>query len=602
MTCRSLRPLLLVAGLLVGVLFVDGGPTGATDLSPASSSDTYDLDRQAQIAGIRRVNAPYGVSAPEAAVFWFGRVTPVENSVDGRVRYNGDTLWVRVSATDRRLWYDTSASAETLTDWDSASLYLDAGGGAYRFDAQLVWWEERDDYQAAYRLEEGNWVAVTAPFKTASNWKGDVPNDDKDDRGWWVIYDVPFESLGLGGPPAQGTVWRMAAAMHDRDNGAGTRIAHQVWPETMASQEPATWGQLAFGMPSYNPPRAIPGGAVTIRQGLGGTTVVDADVGGSSVCGEPTAPDYFPAWGDLNYTGKEFLNIQNLDDIGDWPCFSKYYVTFPLDALPAEKIIITATLTLHLWGSAGEGWDSGPQSSLIQVLTVGEDWNEDVITWNNAPLAVENIGGTWVQPVSERAEDPGIPYKWDVSRAAAEAYTQGEPLRLALYEADYAYHSGKYFHSSDIGDQNTEGRPTLTITYGRAVADLNKVAAPSSGDQGTPIDYTLSFLGTGHTLTLTDTLPLGVGVPGNFELEGTSVMPAYDINQHRLMWSDNPTMGQEVAIYYAATITTGSSQVLVNAAKLSEASGEASAATATVIANPDLIYLPVILKDASGGR
>jgi len=32
-----------------------------------------------------------------------------------------------------------------------------------------------------------------------------------------------------------------------------------------------------------------------------------------------------------------------------------------------------------------------------------------------------------------------------------------------LYEADSAYHSGKYFTSSDTGDWNEAGRPTLQV-------------------------------------------------------------------------------------------------------------------------------------------
>jgi hypothetical protein len=615
MILRSLRslPLLaaLLAGLLARVLLVAGRSSGERVPSSLSASAvvTESLDHPAQIVGMRRVNAPYSVSGKEYAIFWFGRVTPTENSVDIRVGYHNDHLRIWVSAFDRRLWYDTSPSPDDLTSWDAVTLYLDTDANmgdvpdanTYRFDAQLVWWEPRDDYQAAYRGNGGGWVRATIPFTTTSGWRGNEPNDDVDDRGWVLTYYIPFASLGSTGPPTQGTVWGMALAVHDRDDAEGTPIADQVWPETMASQRPATWGQLTFGMPTYNPQSTVPGGTVTVRQGLDGATVVDADVGGSSVCGQPAAPDYFPTWGELNYAGKEFVNIQNQSDVADWPCFSRYYLTFPLDAVPADQVIISATLTLYLWGGAGEGWDPGPQPSLIQVLTVGEDWDESTITWNNAPLAVENVSATWVDPVDAYTE-PGIPYEWDVSRAVAEAYARGETLRLALYESDFAYHSGKYFHSSDVGDWNAEGRPTLTITYDRAVADLDKVAAPTSGNQGAPIAYALSFLGSGNTLTLTDTLPFGLGAPRQFELEGTSVTPTYDSSQHRLTWSDTPTTGQEVAIHYTATITTSDHRALVNAAELNEAGGNISTATATVIANPKLIYLPLILKNASGGH
>jgi hypothetical protein len=131
----------------------------------------------------------------------------------------------------------------------------------------------------------------------------------------------------------------------------------------------------------------------------------------------------------------------------------------------------------------------------------------------------------------------------------------------------------------------------------KATHFLDKAATPSFGDQGAAITYTPSFLGTGNTLTLTDTLPLGVSAPGNFEVEGTSVTPSYDAERHRLTWSDTPPAGQIVTIRYIVTITTSDHQALINTAELSEAGGEPSTATATVIANPYLAYLPVILKN-----
>jgi len=604
MRFRLPRHFSLLAGLL---LLAIGWPGGARSLFLATAPH----GPQTQEAGTPRVNAPYfdgGVRFSETAIFWFGRVTPTENSVDVRVGYNDDHLYLRVAVFDRRLWYDKTPSPDDLTAWDAVTLYLDADGNAgsapdadaYRFDGQLVWWEPRHDYQVAYQGDGSGWVAASVPFTTTSGWRGNEPRDDIDDRGWALTYYVPFESLGLSGPPAHRTVWGMALALHDRDDAQGTPIADQVWPGTMQSGQPATWGQLAFGMPTYNPLPAVPSGTVTVRHGLDGATVVDADVGGSSTCGQPAWPDYFPTWGEFNYAGKTQPNIQNQGDVADWPCFSRYYVTFPLEALPSGKVIISATLTLHLFGSAGEGYDPGPKPSLIQVLTVAEDWDEATLTWNNAPLAAENVAAAWVDPVDSYAGTPGIPWQWDVSRAVAEAYAAGTPLRLALYEADSAYHSGKYFWSSDTDDWNKEGRPTLTVTWGHAVADLQKTAVPSFGVQDDPITYTLSFPGTGNTLTLTDTLPSGVSSPGNFELEGTTVTPTYDSGQHRLTWSDAPSAGQEVTIGYTVTITTGDHQALVNTAELSEAGGEPTTVTTTVIANYYLSYLPLILRENRG--
>jgi len=136
----------------------------------------------------------------------------------------------------------------------------------------------------------------------------------------------------------------------------------------------------------------------------------------------------------------------------------------------------------------------------------------------------------------------------------------------------------------------------LIVTI-QAVRYFKKVATPSFGYQGNAITYTLSFLGNHSTLTLTDTLSTGVSAPGNFGLEGTSVMPDYDSDQHRLTWSDTPPAGQEVTISYIITITTSDHRALTNTAELSEAGAESSTAMVIVIANPYLTYLPLILKD-----
>jgi hypothetical protein len=209
--------------------------------------------------------------------------------------------------------------------------------------------------------------------------------------------------------------------------------------------------------------------AVTIRQGLDGAVVMDAHVGGHSDCGDPYGPDYFDGWGSANYAGYSQFNIQNQWDVADWPCFSKYYVTFPLDLVPPGQEIVSAALRLHVFGNASGS--PAPGDSLIQVMTIGEGWNENSITWNNAPLATENVGSTWVATVPPGTPWPGVPYEWDVSRSVAEAYAAGSPLRLALFEGDTQYHSGKYFSSSDTGEWNAVARPTLEVVYGTREGD-----------------------------------------------------------------------------------------------------------------------------------
>jgi hypothetical protein len=204
---------------------------------------------------------------------------------------------------------------------------------------------------------------------------------------------------------------------------------------------------------------------VTIRNKLNGVIVPDAAVGGTIVNLCPGDPTFiWNQWANSTFGGAPGFNMQNQSDLADWPCFAKYYITFLLDTIPEGKLIVSAKITLHEWGGSDPNL---ALPSLIQAETVGEDWNEMTLTWNNAPMAVENISRTWVDVYrSNPPLWPGAPYDWDVSQAVAQAYARHIPLRMALYEADAAQHSGKYFTTSDVDDWDAAGRPTLTIVWG----------------------------------------------------------------------------------------------------------------------------------------
>jgi hypothetical protein len=437
------------------LLVTIGGMFIYTGLAKLWSEPVY-----AQTPQPPRVNVPYYEDyGPNdyhlywGAILWFGQVDGTRNYTDVRLGYSEEDLRLYLHIFDRRVWYDQAPVINNLTAWDAASLYLNLDGNtglnpspnSYRFVGQLV----RDDKSLAYRGNGSGWTAASHPFSTSTVWRGSSPNSNQDDKGWWIRFIIPFSSLGLSGPPPPGTVWGLAFTVHDRDDASGTAIPTQTWPILMNNRQPASWGQLVFGQPGYLPPPARPGEVVTIRDGLNGAVVPDAHVGGNFSCGDGI--DHWREWGEANYSAQgqnlTQVNIQNQWDVADWPCFSKYYVTFPLDGIPPGKDIISATLTMSLFGNSGYNPDDA-KPSLIEVLTVAEDWDETTITWNNAPLAAENVSRTWVYPVATNGERP---YQWDTSRAVAQAYAEGNPLRLALYSADGEYHSGKYFWSSEVG-------------------------------------------------------------------------------------------------------------------------------------------------------
>lgn len=412
------------------------------------------------------------------AIFWFGRVTSAENSIDVRIAYNNDSLWIHLAVFDRRLWYDTSPAPDDLANWDAIRLFLDRSadpGGApsgqsYQFLAQLTPFPEaarRANYQRAFIGQGGAWQPASLAFETISGWRGDAINTNLDDRGWTMTYIIPFQSLGLSGPPASGNYWRMAIQALDRDEGTGSMSITQKWPETLIPDQPNTWGQARFGLPVYTPAPSSFGGMIQIRHRLDGAVVQDASAGGYAVCGEGI--DFWNQWGvtterAYNPEGADY-NVQNQADVADWPCFSKVFLRFPLAAIPAGKVIREARLVMHQFGQAGAPGEALPSN--IQALVVSPNWDDLTLTWNNAPLAEENVSQARVDPILSFPGWPGVARSWELSYAVAQAYSNGTAfLNLALYSADGGYHSGKYFVTSDTGDWNAAGRPTLEVIWG----------------------------------------------------------------------------------------------------------------------------------------
>lgn len=434
-----------------------------------------------------KINIPYfgqddirSIHYGEMAIFWFGKIAPPENYSDVRIAYNDQELAISLSIFDRRLWYDTTPSSIDIARWDAVTLYLSKSGvfdgNTYRFTAQLNDWEPRQNWQLSEKGSSSGWVPMAIAFSTTTGirWEDDPGgfNNNSNNRGSVIHYSIPFKSLGLTNKPSLGTIWKMALVMHDRDSENESLFQETYWPEDMQTNQPRTWGALGFGMPSYLPPSISIAGTTTIRNKLNGAVVPDAAIGGTTGNLCPDDYDYiWYQWPNTNFGFSKDMNIQNQSDLVDWPCFSKYYIKFPLDGIPANKIILSANLTLFQWGNSGAL--SGPnlsQPSYIHVFSVNEAWSESTLTWNNAPLVKENVSVARVDPAPPCGGPgelpwPCTPRSWDLTRAVVEAYQNGEPLNLALYSSDSPYHSGKFFTTSDTDDWNATGRPTLVITW-----------------------------------------------------------------------------------------------------------------------------------------
>lgn len=569
----------------------------------------------AQEGGVRRVNVPYfsgDIAWAEASIAWFGRVdprgAPGKNYADVRVAYTAEELAILVNVEDYYLWYDRyETMTSDLTDYDTVAIYLDTAhdraASPQRDDRVFIsalclyGCGDRSRHRREGRGSGAGWdMAWTASWTDATwaAWVGNpAPNDNDNeiDYGWWSYIHLPWSALGLAGPPSEGTVWGLGAILYDRDDlpPAGA-VEPQTWPENLDPNRPATWAEMHFGLATFAPPQAVVEGTTAIRRGLGQSSVEDSWVGGGGNCtgGHEGDPEHD------NYGTDGNLFVENQELIADFPCFSKSFLRFHLDPVPAGKVVISATLSLYHWSNAR--WDLA-QPSLIWLLTVDEDWEENTVTWNNAPMAQENLSATWVDVITPANNPgwPGVRYDWDATKAVAEAYAAGEPVNIAMYTADTNFHSSKYLTSSDTGDWNEAGRPVLTVMWGQLGATVDKRVAPVTPRSGEVVTYTLVVLGSGHPLTMTDTLPGGLSRPGPIQVTGGSA--TYNAAQRRVEWNGAPAAGQKITVTFPVTAQVSGPIALLNTATLTDALDGVSTDTAVVIVGGLQVYLPLVMRE-----
>ena len=441
---------------------------------------------EAKAQGLPRVHIPYfsnSVDLGRSAIFWYGKVAPVDNYSDVRIGYTDSNLVVNVSVFDKILTYNPEPLSGDLTNWDAVSVALKTDTGKlYKFTGQLNWWESRDNFQKAYAYNSGAWQEQPISFTTQTTWRGDAPNNSADDRCWQITFTIPFTSLGYSAAPLPSAEWRMHAVTYDRDE--DTMGPSYTWPEASLENSFDSWGYASFSIPTIGTITATNLQTALLRNGLYNLEALDADVGGHFNCGEDYNPDFFNGWGNANYSGFDQMNIQNQIDVADWPCYSKYYITFPLSSIPQGKVITGAKFTLHMFGNSGASGEA--KSSFVQLGMADTDFIETSVTWNNAPHLLENISYTLVDPITAFPGWPGVAYNFDATSAVSRAYKSGSSLTLVLYDPDTDYHSGKYFTTSDAGEWDAAGRPALEITYGDPVSvsptpDL--LSADANGDR-----------------------------------------------------------------------------------------------------------------------
>lgn len=569
-----------------------------------------------QAAHPRRVNIPYfsgAVNESQSAIFWFGvnewyQHIPGRNYVDVRIAYSPAGLYWRATGIDYYLWYQANATpGDDLTRYDALALYIDTGHDRaaspqpddYFFLVGLHGDTGPDtpQYRRQARGTGSGWnTSWTGTWSDYSGWQwsDNGPNDNSGniDYGWVMGGTIPWSTFGLSGPPANGTVWGFGVLQYDQDQSTGTPL-QETWPETFSLNQPNTWGELHFGPASYTPPPAVPRGSTLIRAATPlDNTVEDAWMGGGGWCQAG-----HEGHSEDNHGNDEQIFVGSEIQPTHFPCYNKSYLRFSLASVPANKVIISATLTLHHWGNANPDMHT---DSYVWLFSVPDPWNELTIHWNNAPLAQENFSMQRIPQVSVFPGWPGIPYTWDATQAVAEAYASGQPVSFAIYDSTTGQDSSKYFTASESGlyddpsywNWNIASRPRLDIVWGDAVAALNKRAAPASVAQADRITYTLSLLGAGQTLALTDTLPAALSHPST--LTATFGTPQYNTATRQLTWSAAPAVGQPVTITYAVTATVHGPLAIGNTATLAIPGSPPSTATAWVIVDGHAMWLPLI--------
>ncbi len=561
---------------------------------------------------VRRLYIPHlatEVPWERSAVLWFGEVgppgRPAPNYVDLRAAYTDEGLRLYVNVEDYAVWYAEGATASTdLSAYDAVAVYLDTMHDRadlpqpddYRFLSALCIYGCGD--RSAYRRQargtgsgwDTGWTGGWSDATWASWWCDPGPNDNGCgiDFGWWTVITLPWSLFGLQAPPPAGTTWGLGVRLYDADDHPpGGIVPPEAWPETFDDGRPASWGEIVFGAPSAGPRRGHLQGVTTLRRGLPGGYVLDAWVGGGADCSGGHEGDPYHD----NHGGDDALYVESQSLISDFPCFSRSYLRFGLDAIPEEAVILSATLTLHQWGNAD--WREA-QPSLVWLYATEDTWREYGLTWNNAPPARENLDATWVGVIEGTAPWPGIPYRWDATRAVAEAHEARQPVNLALYTADTNMHSSKYFLASETGSWNAEGRPVLTVTWGLPPIWLRKAVVPGGGDTGTLLTYALTVFGDDQPLTVTDRLPEGVGAPISPTADLGTVQ--YDAAARRLVWRGTPPFDVQAHITYSVPILVTACTVLSSTASLTAADGTLRSASAIAIANPLRLYLPIILQ------
>jgi uncharacterized repeat protein (TIGR01451 family) len=125
-------------------------------------------------------------------------------------------------------------------------------------------------------------------------------------------------------------------------------------------------------------------------------------------------------------------------------------------------------------------------------------------------------------------------------------------------------------------------------------ASLRKQVSRVTADFGNSLAYTLTLVGSGAPITLTDAIPAGAAYVAGSVTRNPSIGSLAD-NSTGITWTGTLTAAESLQVTFAVTITATGPQTIVNRARLSDDQGTMER-IATTIANGLEVYLPVVRK------
>jgi outer membrane protein assembly factor BamB len=135
--------------------------------------------------------------------------------------------------------------------------------------------------------------------------------------------------------------------------------------------------------------------------------------------------------------------------------------------------------------------------------------------------------------------------------------------------------------------------PTNTPT---STPSARKAATPATARTGATISFTITFVGTGKPITVTDELPIQLEyLSSQATCPGTLLYTIYDPDKHQVVHYGTPSAGSACVIQISTQVSTSHTLAVTNTAIIDSETAAYSVST-TVILNGLELYLPLILK------